>query len=119
MVVAVGPGNQPCIPHIPGISTPNPVTNIHPDDLASPPPQVSHAMQLKTFPSESVKRKIAAGLQTNILIVGGGLTSAQLADLAVRHGVGTIWRKSGLSILFFVLCFPPPVRLLVRLPASD
>jgi hypothetical protein len=58
-------------------------------------------MQLKTFPSESVKRKIAAGRPTNILIVGGGLTSAQLADLAVRHGVGTIWRKSSLRFLFY------------------
>ncbi|KAH6636146.1 hypothetical protein F5144DRAFT_600912 [Chaetomium tenue] len=92
VVVAVGPGNQPCIPPIPGISTPNPVTNIHVSDWT--PPQVSHAMQLKRFPSESVRKKIAAGRPTNILIVGGGLTSAQLADLAVRHGVGTIWHTT-------------------------
>ncbi|KAK3295550.1 uncharacterized protein B0H64DRAFT_474488 [Chaetomium fimeti] len=85
VVVAVGPGNKPCIPEIPGLN---------PSPVDGPPPQVSHAMQLQTFPSAPVRKKIAAGRRTNILIVGGGLTSAQLADLAVRHGVTTVWHTT-------------------------
>jgi hypothetical protein len=48
-------------------------------------------MQIKTFPDPIVQKRIAAGQATNVLIVGGGLTSAQLSDLAVRRGVTKVW----------------------------
>lgn len=48
-------------------------------------------MQIREFPDKTVKCRMEAGQHTNILIVGGGLTSAQLADLAIRKGVGTVW----------------------------
>ncbi|KAL2127850.1 hypothetical protein VTI74DRAFT_10089 [Chaetomium olivicolor] len=68
VVVAVGPGNQPRIPKIPGMLS-----------------------CIRNFPDELLKQRIAARRHTNILIVGGGLTSAQLADLAIRKGVSTVW----------------------------
>ncbi|KAK8011540.1 hypothetical protein PG990_010505 [Apiospora arundinis] len=74
-VLAVGPANAPSIPG--------------PTDQGSD--AITHAMKIKTFPSTRVMEKIAAKKSTNILIVGGGLTSAQLADLAVRRGVSRVW----------------------------
>jgi hypothetical protein len=79
VVVAVGPGNQPRIPQIPGMVG------------TTPPPQTCHAMQIRTFPDPTLTAKIAAKKHTNVLLIGGGLTSAQLADLALRKGVGTVW----------------------------
>lgn len=52
---------------------------------------ITHAMQIKEMPSPPVRAKIASKKPTNIVIVGGGLTSAQLADLAVRRGVGKVY----------------------------
>jgi hypothetical protein len=82
VVLAVGAGNQPCIPHVPGDLK---------LDTQQTIPQACHAMRIRQFPDEIVKRRIAAGRKTNVLIVGGGLTSAQLADLAIRKGVGRVW----------------------------
>lgn len=48
-------------------------------------------MKIKEFPAASVQAKIAAGIVTNILVIGGGLTSGQLSDLAVRRGVTKVW----------------------------
>ncbi|UKZ51109.1 hypothetical protein TrVGV298_004865 [Trichoderma virens] len=45
----------------------------------------------KNFPTPLVKSRIAAGIPTNVLIIGGGLTSAQLAVLALKRGVTKIW----------------------------
>lgn len=47
-------------------------------------------MQLKQFPPLHMIPKITARRSTEILIVGGGLTSAQLADLALRRGVSKV-----------------------------
>ncbi|KAL7627329.1 hypothetical protein AAE478_001521 [Parahypoxylon ruwenzoriense] len=74
VVLAVG-GNPPQIPEMPTGET----------------DAVTHAMQLKEMPSPRVRAKLSAGLQANIVIVGGGLTSAQLADLAIRRGVTKVW----------------------------
>ncbi|KAK8050988.1 FAD binding domain-containing protein [Apiospora rasikravindrae] len=74
-VLAVGPANTPTIPG----ST----------DQGSD--AITHAMKIRTFPSPHVKEKIASKKATNILIVGGGLTSAQLADLAIKRGVSKVW----------------------------
>ncbi|KAJ8112241.1 hypothetical protein OPT61_g5351 [Boeremia exigua] len=74
VILAVGPGNAPSIPSIPGL-------------LPSPHEGYTHAMQIKHFPPPHVTAKIAAHRSTNLLIVGGGLTSVQLADLALKRGV--------------------------------
>lgn len=76
VVLAVG-GNPPQIP-----------------DMHMPPEGaegVTHAMHIKEMPPPRVRAKINARLPTNIVIVGGGLTSAQLADLAIRRGVTKVW----------------------------
>lgn len=82
VVAAVGPGNQPRIPDIPSM--------LPPPDCPTPL-QACHAMHIRKFPSAKVKQKILSGQRTNILIIGGGLTSAQLADLAIRKGVSQVW----------------------------
>lgn len=48
-------------------------------------------MQIREFPGYVVQDRIAARKTTNILMVGGGLTSAQLSDLAIRRGVTKVW----------------------------
>ncbi|KAH8680774.1 FAD binding domain-containing protein [Xylariales sp. PMI_506] len=75
-VLAVGPANEPIIPVTPGHQQAEAMT---------------HALKIEEFPSQRIREKIAAKHPTNILIVGGGLTSAQLADLAVRRGVSKVW----------------------------
>ncbi|KAF6835439.1 FAD binding domain-containing protein [Colletotrichum plurivorum] len=80
VVLAVGPANAPTIPPVPGLN-----------DAGLPPPQACHSMQIQTFPDPVLKSKIAARRPTNVLVVGGGLTSAQLSDLAIRRGVTKVW----------------------------
>jgi cation diffusion facilitator CzcD-associated flavoprotein CzcO len=97
VVLAVGPGNKPSIPGSPhsGLSQ------------QAPEPQVMHAMQIRPepgfFPDPLVLSRKKAGRHTSILIVGGGLTSAQLADMAVRRGVDTVHlvMRSGLKVKHF------------------
>lgn len=74
VVMGIGAGNSPSIP-----------------SQGRPQPQACHAMQIKSFPPPCLADKIRGSQPTSILIVGGGLTSAQLADLAVRRGVKTVW----------------------------
>ncbi|KAH7168039.1 hypothetical protein DER46DRAFT_625692 [Fusarium sp. MPI-SDFR-AT-0072] len=78
VVLAVGPANVAKIPHIPSM----------PDEKL---PQTCHSMHITEFPDPIVKARIAAKRTTNILVVGGGLTSAQLTDLAIRKGVTKVW----------------------------
>ncbi|KAL5116929.1 hypothetical protein ACEQ8H_005146 [Pleosporales sp. CAS-2024a] len=80
VILAVGPGNAPSIPPIAGLPTP-----------AAPHEGYTHAMQIKHFPPPHVKAKIDAQRTTRMLIVGGGLTSIQLADLALKRGVSKVW----------------------------
>ncbi|KAJ9144965.1 Nucleotide-binding domain-containing protein [Pleurostoma richardsiae] len=80
VVLAVGPANAPSIPSIPGMP-PCPAQR----------PQTCHSMHITEFPDPLVKERIAAGRETNVLVIGGGLTSAQLSDLAVRRGVTKVW----------------------------
>ncbi|KAI8953612.1 FAD binding domain-containing protein [Xylaria longipes] len=51
----------------------------------------THAMHIKTFPPLYMQKKIALRAETNVLVVGGGLTSAQISDLAVRRGATKVW----------------------------
>ncbi|KZM24469.1 uncharacterized protein EKO05_0002007 [Ascochyta rabiei] len=78
VILAVGPGNAPSIPTVPDLPTP------------SPHEGYTHAMQVKQFPPPHVAAKIKARRSTNMLIVGGGLTSVQLADLAIKRGVSKV-----------------------------
>lgn len=82
VVLAVGPANEPSIPISPFMPS---------DTPAKPPPNACHSTQIDQFPDPVVQDKIQRGLETNILVVGGGLTSAQLSDLAIRRGVTTVW----------------------------
>ncbi|QUC21257.1 uncharacterized protein UV8b_05500 [Ustilaginoidea virens] len=77
VVLAVGPGNKPEIPRTPS--------------MPAAPPQACHSLQIETFPDPLVRQRMASGRPTTVLIVGGGLTSAQLADLAIRRGVGQVF----------------------------
>lgn len=85
VVLAVGPGNSACIP--------KEIEGLHHTPGTPLPPRVCHAMMIKgEFPDPSVGAIIAAGVRpANVLVVGGGLTSAQLTDLAIRRGVGNVW----------------------------
>ncbi|KFG79085.1 FAD binding domain protein [Metarhizium anisopliae] len=80
VVLGVGAANKPDIPRMP--SMPKDMQNLR---------QACHSMQIKTFPDPIVQQRIAAGRRTNVLVVGGGLTSAQLSDLAIRRGVTKVW----------------------------
>ncbi|KAF2874951.1 hypothetical protein BDV95DRAFT_486129 [Massariosphaeria phaeospora] len=80
VILAVGPGNAPSIPLIPGLPCGG---NSHEG--------YCHAMQIKQFPPPYVAAKIRKHQTTNMLIVGGGLTSVQLADLAIKRGVSKVW----------------------------
>ena len=75
VVLAVG-GNAP---HIPGML---PMQEME---------GATHSMMIKEFPPQYVQKRIAARVPTSVLIVGGGLTSAQLADVAIRRGVSKVW----------------------------
>ncbi|KAF2705404.1 FAD/NAD(P)-binding domain-containing protein [Pleomassaria siparia CBS 279.74] len=79
VVLAVGPGNAPLIPPIHGLTS------------AAPHEGYCHALQLGSFPPPNMALKIERRAATSMLIVGGGLTSVQLADLAIRRGVSKVW----------------------------
>ncbi|KAL3425939.1 FAD binding domain-containing protein [Phlyctema vagabunda] len=53
---------------------------------------VTHAFkQDKVGLPRHVLAKIERGAPTNVVVVGGGLTSAQIVDMAVRAGVTKVW----------------------------
>ena len=80
VVLAVGPGNAPCIPKpFEGIGTKHEAA--------------CHALTLRGdcgLP-QALRAKVAAGKRTNVLVVGGGLTSAQTGDLVLKQGVTKVW----------------------------
>ncbi|KAF2803509.1 FAD binding domain-containing protein [Mytilinidion resinicola] len=76
VVLAVGPGNAPAIP---GLSASERTDG------------ACQSMQIQRFPGPSVQSKIKAKRVTNVMVIGGGVTSAQLVDLAVRRGVTKVW----------------------------
>ncbi|KAM5385402.1 hypothetical protein ACJZ2D_001043 [Fusarium nematophilum] len=79
VVLSVGPANVAKIPRVPSM----------PD--VETLPQVCHSMHIAEFPAQVVKDRIFACRPTNLLVVGGGLTSAQLSDLAIRKNVTKVW----------------------------
>ncbi|GAB1318247.1 L-lysine 6-monooxygenase family protein [Madurella fahalii] len=83
VVLAVGPANEATIPRLPSMASDfSPVKRL---------PNACHSAQIEQFPDPAIQEKISRGLETNILVVGGGLTSAQLSDLAIRRGVTKVW----------------------------
>lgn len=50
-----------------------------------------HTSEIGPFPSLRVQGLIKQRKETNVVVIGGGLTSAQIADLAVRKGVSRVW----------------------------
>lgn len=87
VILAVGPANAPVLPDIPSLSYPGQHA------VGATMPQAQHSMKIpqNAFPDPLVQQRIRAGRSTNILVVGGGLTSAQLSDLALRRGVSRVW----------------------------
>ncbi|KAK7413772.1 hypothetical protein QQX98_007339 [Neonectria punicea] len=79
VVLAVGPANVAKIPRLPSMPP------------AESMPQACHSMHIERFPDPIVVERIKARRATNVLVVGGGLTSAQLSDLAIRRGVTKVW----------------------------
>ncbi|KAL4896981.1 hypothetical protein BDV59DRAFT_198429 [Aspergillus ambiguus] len=76
VVLAIGPG----------------MTKIFPFPLSADEQQgACHSTEIRAFPSVNVRRKIQQRQQTNLVIVGGGLSSAQIVDMAVRKGVSKVW----------------------------
>ncbi|KAI2635073.1 FAD binding domain-containing protein [Xylaria nigripes] len=75
VVLAIG-GNPPQIP-----------CALNPQEMEG----ATHAMRIKEFPPSYLLKKMAVRAETNVLVVGGGLTSAQIADLAIRRNVTKIW----------------------------
>lgn len=80
VVMAVGAANVPKVPSLPSMASAD-----------GNSPQCCHSLQVKEFPDPHLKRLIAAKKPTNVVVVGGGLTSAQLTDLAIRRGVTKVW----------------------------
>lgn len=68
VVLAVGAGNAPSIPK------PFPAGGC---------PCACHAFQPQ---DKALMSRVGAGKPTNVLVIGGGLTSAQIADRAIRQG---------------------------------
>lgn len=91
VVMAVGPANKPVIPRAPSMPQEGVI------------PQACHSMDIDEFPATIIRQRMAAGRPTNVLIVGGGLTSAQLSDLAVRRGITKVWHimRGQLRVKYF------------------
>lgn len=87
VILAVGPANSPVLPTIPSLSYPGQ------DEPNVAMPQTCHSMHIPQhrFPDDIVLNRIGKCQRTNILVVGGGLTSAQLSDLMIRRGVTKVW----------------------------
>lgn len=86
VVLAVGPNYKPNFPDV-AIELPRSLQLPSDCDL----PQACHSSHIKAIPDETVQARIDRRLQTNVLVVGGGLTSAQISDLAIRRGVTNVY----------------------------
>ncbi|KAJ5507667.1 hypothetical protein N7527_009810 [Penicillium freii] len=67
-----------------------------------------HSTEIKSFPSPNVRNKIQRRQETNVVVVGGGLSSAQIVDMAVRKGVTKVWflLRSGMKVKHFDISLP-------------
>lgn len=78
VVLALGPG-EPIIPS-PFVPAQLPACATHVTDATLP-----------KLLSKELLSKIRSGQPTNVLIIGGGLTSAQAVDLCIRRGVSKVY----------------------------
>ncbi|KAI8960807.1 FAD/NAD(P)-binding domain-containing protein [Daldinia sp. FL1419] len=74
-----------------------------PDNISEGAEGATHAMHIREFPSAHVREKLRNKSPVNVVVVGGGLTSAQLADLAIRRGVNKVWllMRGPLKVKYF------------------
>ncbi|KAF2274416.1 FAD/NAD(P)-binding domain-containing protein [Westerdykella ornata] len=91
VILAIGPGNKPAIPPVLGLPQHYPHEGY------------AHAMHLSQIPPPHVLSKVLAGQQTALLVVGGGLTSVQIADLALKRGVTKVYllRRGPVKVKYF------------------
>ena len=40
---------------------------------------------------KALRAKVAAGKRTDVVVIGGGLTSSQIGDLVLKQGVTKVW----------------------------
>lgn len=95
VVLAVGPG----------------ISKIYPFPLSDEERAAAcHSSEIGCFPSPRVQRLIQQRRETNVVVIGGGLTSAQLVDLAVKRGVSRVWyiMRSDLKGLYLPQVWPAP-----------
>ena len=102
VVLAIGAG---AAPRLPASMTSEPVAKIE---------GACHAFAIERFPDPATQKKINAKEATNVLVVGDGLTSAQLSDMAIRHGVTKVWHvmrgpMKGVSLFPTIFHAQPPV----------
>ncbi|KAK2757878.1 hypothetical protein FQN54_004284 [Arachnomyces sp. PD_36] len=76
VVLAIGPGNTKNMPW--------PISE-------SESTGACHSLDIRTFPSPNVKQKINLRRETNVVVIGGGLSSAHIVDMAVKAGVSKVW----------------------------
>ncbi|KAK2797998.1 hypothetical protein FQN50_008994 [Emmonsiellopsis sp. PD_5] len=50
-----------------------------------------HTLDIQRFPAPNLSAKIRLRQETNVVVVGGGLSSAHIIDMAVKAGVGKVW----------------------------
>ncbi len=78
VILAVGPGGKPILPR--QLSTMESEGACHSS-------QISPGGGLPVH----IKAKMSRHKDTNVVVVGGGLTSCQLVDLLLKRGVGKVW----------------------------
>ncbi|KAI9715756.1 MAG: hypothetical protein M1812_005754 [Candelaria pacifica] len=92
VVVAVGPGGKPVLPR--QLSTAESEGACH----------SSQVNPGKVLPAH-IRAKISRHRETNVVVVGGGLTSGQLVDLVLTQGISKVWyvMRTGLKVKPFDL----------------
>ncbi|KAK2757189.1 hypothetical protein FQN53_008454 [Emmonsiellopsis sp. PD_33] len=76
VVLAIGPGN----------------TRNMPWQLSEPESAgACHTLDIQRFPAPNLNTKIRLRQETNVVVVGGGLSSAHIIDMAVKAGVCKVW----------------------------
>ncbi|PYH76562.1 hypothetical protein BO82DRAFT_425977 [Aspergillus uvarum CBS 121591] len=90
VVLAIGPGTQKILPFA-----------LTPTEQQG----ACHSSEIRAFPSANIHAKIRQRQATHVVVVGGGLTSAQVADMAIRKGVRKVWllMRSDLKVKHFDL----------------
>jgi L-lysine 6-monooxygenase (NADPH-requiring) len=77
VVLAIGPGSTKLMPW--DVSPVEEMGACHSSEIGA------------KFPSASLARKIENRQTTHLVVVGGGLSSAQIVDMAIRRGVTRVW----------------------------